>query len=607
MDTTELQNQAIEIRDAENEGENTATKVGTLLVNIIQVLEGTVTEESLTETLKAVEEVLQRDYASLENNTVKWHQRGVIFLKSMGSDLDNIDGGSYTPTTEVGDTWFSPTSGGLVHKTQDGNEAWFVRPDAVYINSHTLRVYKWASGSMVELGSGKNPVMIDYMVSKTLDSIAVGEVFWQSSNSKLVIKTGESSVRMFSPDPSVIYCARDTKSLMFWDTATSTWQSVGGGGVSVSFSQGVTNIIIGGGGGGGGGTVETTAAPTISVADSGLNKVVTITNDADETGATIYYTTDGSDPTANSQVYSSPITISASGPTTIKAIAKASGKLTSSIVAQSVYIEPNDWTDGVRFTRNTSGGTTEAEGYSISPYIPVENGDYLWLWNGILYDDTQSPYTTIVLYDSNKNHLGEYHTMHYERAITLAMEGVAYIRFLAKTADKEKTFVRKYTTSTAGDSTGVFLFKGNKIDSENYGKLCGFTKIDSNGALSIAAMPSSGTAWKNKINHPVVSAMFDLSKYSSIDIKHGWNSSSQHIIRFYDSNGDTASRNYYTADTTDDTREGMSTTQLGVYTNARIQICGFSIHDCYLVGHWTDENEVEREEYVWKGCNVITE
>lgn len=229
MDTTELQNQAIEIRDAENEGENTATKVGTLLVNIIQALEGTVTEESLTETLKAIEEVLQRDYASLENSTVKWHQRGVIMLKSMGSALDNIDGGSYTPTLEIGDTWFSPTSGGLVHKTQDGNEAWFVRPDAVYINSHTLRVYKWASGSMVELGSGRNPVMIDYMVSKTLDSIAVGEVFWQSSNSKLVVKTGESSVRMFSPDPSVIYCARDTKSLMFWDTATSTWQSVGGG------------------------------------------------------------------------------------------------------------------------------------------------------------------------------------------------------------------------------------------------------------------------------------------------------------------------------------------------------------------------------------------
>ena len=243
MDTTELQNQAIEIRDAENEGENTATKVGTLLVNIIQVLAGTVTEESLTETLEAVEEVLQRDYASLENGTVKWHQRGVIFLKSMGSALDNIDGGSYTPTLEIGDTWFSPTSGGLTHKTQDGTESWYVRPDAVYINSHTLRVYKWASGSMVELGSGKNPVMIDYMVSKTLDSIAVGEVFWQSSNSKLVIKTGESSVRMFSPDPSVIYCARDTKSLMFWDTTTSTWQSVGGGSSS-GLAKVISNIEL---------------------------------------------------------------------------------------------------------------------------------------------------------------------------------------------------------------------------------------------------------------------------------------------------------------------------------------------------------------------------
>jgi len=238
MDTTELQNQAIEIRDAENEGENTATKVGTLLLDIIRALAGTVTEESLAETLEAVEEALKRDYASLENGTVKWHQRGVIVLKSMGSALDNIDGGSYTPTFEIGDTWFSQTSGGLKHRTQDGDEAWSVRPDAVYINSHTLRVYKWASGSMVELGSERNPIMIDYMVSKTLDSIAVGEVFWQSSNNKLVVKTGESSVRMFSPDPSVIYCARDTKSLMFWDTTTSTWQSVGGGS-----SSGLTKVI----------------------------------------------------------------------------------------------------------------------------------------------------------------------------------------------------------------------------------------------------------------------------------------------------------------------------------------------------------------------------
>ena len=74
----------------------------------------------------------------------------------------------------------------------------------------------------------------------------------------------------------------------------------------------------------------TVAAPTISGTDQFIGQT-TITILA--SGATIYYTTDGSDPTTSSQVYNGPFDITAT--TTVKAIAVVGGK--SSSVAASTF------------------------------------------------------------------------------------------------------------------------------------------------------------------------------------------------------------------------------------------------------------------------------
>lgn len=74
-------------------------------------------------------------------------------------------------------------------------------------------------------------------------------------------------------------------------------------------------------------------APVISCVDN----IVTITA---ETGATIYYTTDGNDPTETSDVYTAPFEITETK--TVKAIAVAEDKATS-VVAMKVcmYVDPN--------------------------------------------------------------------------------------------------------------------------------------------------------------------------------------------------------------------------------------------------------------------------
>jgi hypothetical protein len=81
---------------------------------------------------------------------------------------------------------------------------------------------------------------------------------------------------------------------------------------------------------------EIAAAPTFSLAAGSYEGNRSITLSTTTAGATIYYTTDGSDPTTSSTVYSSAIALTAPSTTTIKAIAGGAG-LNSSTVASATY------------------------------------------------------------------------------------------------------------------------------------------------------------------------------------------------------------------------------------------------------------------------------
>ena len=78
----------------------------------------------------------------------------------------------------------------------------------------------------------------------------------------------------------------------------------------------------------------TTAIPTFSPAGGTYSAAQTVMLSDATSGATIYYTTNGTTPTTASTVYSAPLTVSAT--TTIQALAGSSGAA-SSAVASAIY------------------------------------------------------------------------------------------------------------------------------------------------------------------------------------------------------------------------------------------------------------------------------
>ena len=124
-------------------------------------------------------------------------------------------------------------------------------------------------------------------------------------------------------------------------TFTTSWA------VNIASTVGANSAYVGFTGGTGGLTATqdvitwtyttaqpTAATPTFSPAPGTYTSSQSVTLGDSTSGATIYYTTDGSTPTTSSTVYHAPIPVSAT--TTIKAIAAASG-FSNSAVATGVY------------------------------------------------------------------------------------------------------------------------------------------------------------------------------------------------------------------------------------------------------------------------------
>ena len=104
-------------------------------------------------------------------------------------------------------------------------------------------------------------------------------------------------------------------------------------------------------------------------------------------GADIYYTTDGKDPTDSSTKYTSPISVSKT--TTIKAIAVKSGCEDSSVATATITINVQPAFDGIQIY------VEKSLGYNQIHYWECSNSKYTATsWPGVAMDDTDKDYYT---------------------------------------------------------------------------------------------------------------------------------------------------------------------------------------------------------------------
>ena len=118
--------------------------------------------------------------------------------------------------------------------------------------------------------------------------------------------------------------------------------------------------------------VEKVATPTFSVATGTYTEAQSVEISCETEGATIYYTTDGADPTTESTEYTAPISISTT--TTLKAIAVKDG-MDNSAVATATYTFTTVVTNLAAANALDPGTDFVYNGYAVVTYV-VDNNTY---------------------------------------------------------------------------------------------------------------------------------------------------------------------------------------------------------------------------------------
>ena len=151
--------------------------------------------------------------------------------------------------------------------------------------------------------------------------------------------------------------------------------------------------------------LPTVATPTFSPTACSFYPTTNVTLSCATSGATIRYTLDGSDPTAESAVYTAPIALSAT--TTVKASAFADGMNASAVAtATYTYTEPGNPPDdppsgNKMFYIGESGYDSWADAYAAA-----KNGDTIVVGNDAEISGTVSKELTIDLCGGNVNVTG---------------------------------------------------------------------------------------------------------------------------------------------------------------------------------------------------------
>ena len=235
----------------------------------------------------------------------------------------------------------------------------------------------------------------------------------------------------------------------------------------------------------GGSQTETCATPTFSPAAGTYTSAQNVTISTETSGATIYYTIDGTDPTANSSVYSSAIPVSTT--TTIKAMAVASGYDNSSIASATYAIlghagtaaDPFTVADAIAFI-GTLGSTTSTDDVYVSGIISQVDS----------YNDTYSSITYWISDDgTTSNQLEVYSGKGLDGA------GFSSIDDL-KVGDivTVKGKVKMYNSTPEFDKNNeIVSIQSTPTISVSPSSLTGFTYVEGSGPSTAKTVSVSGT------------------------------------------------------------------------------------------------------------------
>ena len=141
---------------------------------------------------------------------------------------------------------------------------------------------------------------------------------------------------------------------------------------------------------------EVVATPTFSPAGGEVQEGATVTISCATSGATIYYTTNGTTPTTSSTKYTGAITVNSA--MTIKAIATKSGSYTNSAVATASYtIKAREVVATPTFS--PAGGEVE-EGATVSIACATEGATIYYTTNGTEPTTSSTKYTGAIAVNS---------------------------------------------------------------------------------------------------------------------------------------------------------------------------------------------------------------
>jgi hypothetical protein len=228
-------------------------------------------------------------------------------------------------------------------------------------------------------------------------------------------------------------------------------------------------------GGSGSNGIEQVVAPTFSLAAGHYNTAQTTTISTTTSGASVYFTTDGTTPTTSSNLYSNPIHIWSLAGKTLKAIATKSGLSDSSVTTlagfysypplktgqTTVYATGDDGTHQTGVTRSYTGPTQHAT--YTSDYTTTEDNTGL-VWKSCRLGLSASNCSTGA--SLSLNWVSSNNEINGCNSLNLVNNGVGYAgrqnwhlpsrRELETLGDYGKTFPAMNTTSFPNNTTTIF-------------------------------------------------------------------------------------------------------------------------------------------------------